>query len=49
MFWFTQDGVTALMRAIDCGKCDIVTELISLGANVDIQTNVSYSISYVSS
>ena len=30
------------MYAASRGKCDVVTELISLGADVDIQTNVSY-------
>ena len=29
------------MYATDSDKCDVVTELISLGADVDIQTNVS--------
>ena len=29
------------MNAADSGKCDVVTELISLGADVDIQDNVS--------
>ena len=42
MFFFTQDGVTALMCAAANGKCDVVTELISLGADVDIQENVSH-------
>ena len=37
-----QDGVTALMWAAAHGKCDVVTELISLGADVDIQTIVSH-------
>ena len=30
------------MWAAVSGKSDVVTELISLGANVDIQNNVSY-------
>ena len=30
------------MYAADSGKCDVVTELISLGADVDIQNNVSH-------
>ena len=30
------------MYAAANGKCDVVTELISLGADVDIQTNVSH-------
>ena len=30
------------MWAAASGKCDVVTELISLGADVDIQTNVSH-------
>ena len=30
------------MWAAGSGKCDVVTELISLGADVDIQTNVSH-------
>ena len=29
------------MFAAAYGKCDVVTELISLGADVDIKTNVS--------
>ena len=29
------------------GKCDVVTELISLGADVDIQTNVSIPVSHM--
>ena len=33
---------TALTGAADKGKCEVVTELISLGADVDIQTNVSH-------
>ena len=32
------------MWAADSGKCDVVTELISLGADVDIQDNVSHSL-----
>ena len=42
MSWCTQDGVAALMCAAASDKCDVVTELISLGADVDIQNNVSY-------
>ena len=34
--------MTALMCAAASGRCDVVTELISLGADVDIQTNASY-------
>ena len=30
------------MCAASNGKCNVVTELISLGADVDIQTNVRY-------
>ena len=30
------------MCAAASGKCDVVTELISLGADVDIQTSVSH-------
>ena len=30
------------MCAVACGKCDVVTELISLGADVDMQDNVSH-------
>ena len=33
--------MTALMCAAVNGKSDVVTELISLGADVDIQDNVS--------
>ena len=40
VFWFNQDGGTALMCAAATGKCDVVTELISLGADVDIKTNL---------
>ena len=38
-----QDGWTALIHAAFSGKYDVVTELISLGADVDIQTIVSNS------
>ena len=41
LFCFTQDGRTALVYATVRGKCDVVTELIYLGADVDIQDNVS--------
>ena len=44
MCFFTQDGVTALMCATANGKCDVFTDLISLGVDVDIQNNVSYII-----
>ena len=37
-----QDGWTALMWATITGKCDVVTELISLGADVDIQDIVRH-------
>ena len=37
-----QGGWTALMDAAANDKCDVVTELISLGADVDIQDKVSY-------
>ena len=37
-----QDGWTALMWAATSGRCGVVTELISLGADVDFQTNVSH-------
>ena len=37
-----QIGWTALMWAAGSGRCDIVTELISLGADVGIQDNVSH-------
>ena len=40
--FITQFGWTALMSAAAYGRCDVVTELISLGADVDIQDNVSY-------
>ena len=42
MFWFTQEGQTALMCAVANHNCDVITELISLGADVDIQTIVSH-------
>ena len=42
VFWFNQVGETALTWAAASGKCDAVTELISLGADVDIQDNVSF-------
>ena len=35
-----QFGLTALMLTVANGKCDVVTELISLGADVNIQTNI---------
>ena len=41
-YGFTQARWTALMWAAASGKSDVVTELISLGADVDIQTNVSH-------
>ena len=47
VFFFTQDGVTALMCAAGNGNCDVVTELISLGADVDVQTNVSYFLCFI--
>ena len=37
-----QDGWTGLIHAAVSGKSGVVTELISLGADVDIQTNVSH-------
>ena len=37
-----QVGATALLDATITGKCDVVTELISLGADVDVQTIVSH-------
>ena len=37
-----QFGLTALMCAAISSKCDVVTELISLGADVDIQDIVSH-------
>ena len=42
MYSDMQDGWTALMNAAANGRCDVVTELISLGADVDIQNNVSH-------
>ena len=36
-----QDGWAALIHAAVSGKSEVVAELISLGADVDIQTNVS--------
>ena len=42
--FITQNGWTALMSAAANGKCDVVTELISLGADIDIQNNVSFFI-----
>ena len=41
----TQGGWTALTYAAAYGKCDVVKELISLGADVDVKDNVS--IAYV--
>ena len=43
-----QDGHTALVYATRSGKCNVVTELISLGADVDIKNSVSHFL-YVSS
>ena len=37
-----QDGDTALMYAILNGKSDVLTELIPLGADINIQANVSH-------
>ena len=42
MFWYVQIGGTILLHAAAYGKCDIVTELISLGADVDVQDSVSH-------
>ena len=41
-----QDGWIPLMYAVASGKCDVVTELISLRTDVDIQTNVRHFLSY---
>ena len=46
MYSDSQVGGTALMWAASSGECDVVTELISLGADVDIQTNVSHFLSH---
>ena len=37
-----QAGYTALMNATNNNKTDVVKELISLGADVDIQDNVGF-------
>ena len=42
-----QVGVTALMCAEVTGRCDVVTELISLGADVDMQDNVSHFLCFI--
>ena len=38
-----QDGDTALMEASDNGNADVVRELITGGAQVDLQDKVRYS------
>ena len=35
------------MCAAVSGRCDVVTELISLGADVDIQDNVSHFLCFI--
>ena len=37
-----QDGMTALILAILCGKSEVVRELLSGGAKVDLQTEVRH-------
>ena len=37
----TQSGWTPLITAADSGNCDIVIELLSLGCNANVQSNVS--------
>ena len=37
----TQDGYTPLVTAANCGKCDVVIELLDNGADINTQTNVS--------
>ena len=39
---YTQDGWTPLMTAALCGRCEVVTELLKNGADVNGQNNVSY-------
>ena len=41
-----QNGDTALICAAASGRCHVVTELISLGAGVDFQNNVSSVIGF---
>ena len=41
MFSMTQSGWTPLITAADSGNCDIVIELLSLGCNANVQSNVS--------
>ena len=43
-FLIAQTGETALMFAASHGKYDVVVELISLEANVDIQDYVTFII-----
>ena len=37
----TQAGYTPLVEAAECGRCDVVIELLDNGADVNAQTNVS--------
>ena len=37
----TQEGDTPLLTAAVCGKCDVVTELLDNGADVNAQNDVS--------
>ena len=39
----TQGGLTPLITAADCGKCDVVIELLNNAAAIDAQDNVSHS------
>ena len=38
----TQDGDTPLITAADCGKCDVVIELLQNGTNINAQDYVSH-------
>ena len=39
----TEGGETAIIKAINFGKANVVNELLELGANVNIKTYVSLS------
>ena len=40
--FLTQGGYTPLISAASLGHCDMVIDLLSLGANINAQDNVSH-------
>ena len=46
MLSITQDGWTPLISAAYYGKCDVVTELLSLGGEANTQNKVSQDSHY---